>query len=113
MDIPVTYLWQTVYLAAVLETDNTAMPIGFTRRGRNRTKASQSDRYRRYGVQKNRKRATRIANALRPGELSLLLVLMLLNRVSQRYFRLWAFNCSGMKLTLVSAQANQHERLAL
>jgi hypothetical protein len=26
MDIPVTYLWQTVYLAAVLETDNTAMP---------------------------------------------------------------------------------------
>jgi hypothetical protein len=26
MDIPATYLWQTVYLAAVLETDNTAMP---------------------------------------------------------------------------------------
>jgi hypothetical protein len=26
MDIPVTYLWQTVYLAAVLETDNSAMP---------------------------------------------------------------------------------------
>jgi hypothetical protein len=26
MDIPLTYLWQTVYLAAVLETDNTAMP---------------------------------------------------------------------------------------
>jgi hypothetical protein len=26
MDIPTTYLWQTVYLAAVLETDNAAMP---------------------------------------------------------------------------------------
>jgi hypothetical protein len=26
MDIPATYLWQTVYLAAVLETDNAAMP---------------------------------------------------------------------------------------
>jgi hypothetical protein len=26
MDIPATYLWQTVYLAAVLETDNPAMP---------------------------------------------------------------------------------------
>jgi hypothetical protein len=26
MDIPATYLWQTVYLAAVLETDSAAMP---------------------------------------------------------------------------------------
>jgi len=26
MAIPATYLWQTVYLAAVLETDNAAMP---------------------------------------------------------------------------------------
>ena len=26
MDIPVTYVWQALYLAAVLETDNTAMP---------------------------------------------------------------------------------------
>jgi hypothetical protein len=26
MNIPATYVWQTVYLAAVLETDNPAMP---------------------------------------------------------------------------------------